>query len=164
MKWIRTALAIIVGLLAISLIVEPLEFGLVTLLNNGAAPEPGRYLEIRNQPLFLGFKFFYNFLAAVLGGYLGAWVGGRRPILHGFALAVVQSALFVWAMSRPEMRAFAPIWAWAGFIVATAMGAVFGSVLRARRTFPADLLSGNSKPSRSKEGNRTSSTSDSTRS
>lgn len=132
MKWLRSVLAIFAGLVAISLIVEPLEFGFVTAVNGGVA-EPDRYLAIRNQPWFLGLKFIYNFAAAAAGGYLAAWIGGRRYLLHGVALAGVQTALFLWAMSNPEMRALAPIWAWAGFTVATAAGAVAGAGLRARR-------------------------------
>lgn len=131
--WIRTPLAIVVGLVVISVIVEPLEAGLVILLNEGTVPAPERYLEIRNQSWFLILKFAYNFAAAAVGGYLAARIAGRWPLLHAATLAALQSLLFFWAISRPEMRAFAPDWAWAGFVIATATGVLAGAALQARQ-------------------------------
>ena len=137
MQAIRSVVAILVGLAAISLLVEPLEFALVALVNGGIETDPAAYLAVRNQPWFLALKLAYNFGGGLAGGYLAAWLAPREPAAHGFALAILQGMILLWAMSDPELGSTAPVWAWLGVALTTGAGIIGGAAQRAART-PAD--------------------------
>lgn len=128
MRGVRGVLGVIAGLILISLIVEPVEMALVTM-QGGSLADPESYLSVRNQTWFLGVKFAYNFIGGMAGGALAAWIAQRAPIWHGAALAALQSALLVWAMTNPDMGPTAPMWAWLGFIAATGLGVLAGAAL-----------------------------------
>ncbi len=128
---IRSAAALIVGVLSISLIVEPIEFLLVAGLNNGITTDPEVYFAIRNQPSMLAAKVVYNFFAAVAGGWLVGWVAGRQEVLHGMALAFVQTISFVFALTVSQFADSTPLWMWLVLIVITVIGVMWGARLRA---------------------------------
>ena len=88
--------------LLISAIVEPIEFLLVGLLNRGLTTDPDLYFQVRNQPAVLASKLVYNTAAAIVGGWVAAWVARRAPVAHGIALAVIQTAAFGWALANPR--------------------------------------------------------------
>jgi len=140
MRMLRSVLAVVVGLLLISLIVEPLEFVLVALVNGAIVTEQEAYFTIRNQPALLAAKVAYNTAAAIIGGYVAAWIARRAPLAHGVTLALVQTVAFGWALTRPELRGTTPDWMWACLIVLTFAGIVAGSWLRRRRTAKAASL------------------------
>jgi hypothetical protein len=50
MQILRSILAVLAGLVLISVIVESLEFGLVTLVNGEVTTDPDSYLRVRNTP------------------------------------------------------------------------------------------------------------------
>jgi hypothetical protein len=130
---LRSLLAVVVGLLAISVVVEFLEFGLVTLVNGEMTTDPDVYYGVRNAAWFLGVKLFYNTVAAVGAGYLCALIARHAELKHGLALAVVQTLAFAWALSRPEMSGWTPGWMWAALIVLTFSGILVGARFRASR-------------------------------
>lgn len=133
MSLLRSVASVIVGVVLTSLIVEPLEFGLVALLNGAPVTDPDTYLAIRNQPAFLAAKLVYNGLGGIAGGYAAALVAGRRPVLHAGVAAALQGALLLFAASDPMMRLSTPLWAWIGIGVTTPAGLLLGGWLRARR-------------------------------
>lgn len=133
MSLLRSVASIIVGILLTSLIVEPLEFGLVALLNGAPVTDPETYLAIRNQPVFLAAKLAYNGLGGIAGGYAAAVVAGRRPVLHAGIAAALQCVLLLFAASDPAMRLSTPLWAWIGIGVTTPGGLLLGGWLRANR-------------------------------
>jgi len=130
---LRSIGAVVAAILLISLIVEGLEFALVSLVNGSITTDPERYMAIRNQGWFLGLKFGYNFAAGVAGGALASNIAKRAPLRHGALVAGLQTVAFLAALSNAEMRATAPLWAWAGFIVATGLGILAGAYLGGRR-------------------------------
>jgi MFS family permease len=133
MKMLRSALAVVVGLLLISLIVEPLEFVLVRVVSGAAIADQEMYFAVRNQSAILAAKLFYNTAAAIVGGFVAARLARRAPLAHGVVLAAVQTVAFGWALVTPELRRTTPDWMWASLIVLTFAGIVAGSLLQRRR-------------------------------
>lgn len=137
MRILRSVLAVVAGLVLITLIVEPIEFALVALANGGVTTDQDVYFAVRNQPAFLAAKLVYNSLAAIAGGYAAAWLAGRAPMAHGIVLALVQTVAFGWALSQPTVRPTTPDWVWACLIALSFAGILAGSALRRRRAASA---------------------------
>ncbi|MBL8514746.1 MAG: hypothetical protein JNJ55_12220 [Betaproteobacteria bacterium] len=130
---LRSIFGVVAGLILVSMLVEGLEFGLVTAIHGKPTKDPVVYFAIRNQGWFLGFKLVYNTAAAVVGGFVAAWIAGYAPVKHGVALAIVQTLAFGWALTQPDVRQTTPDWAWLALIVVSFAGIVWGARLRARR-------------------------------
>jgi hypothetical protein len=139
MRALRSVLAVLVGLLLISAIVEPLEFGLVTLVNGQVTTDPDRYFNVRNQPWFLAVKPMYNTAAAVAARFVTAWLARRAAAPHSAALAIVQTAAFGWALASPEIRRTTPDWVWAALILLTFGGIMWGALIQRRRMALAQM-------------------------
>jgi hypothetical protein len=129
---IRTVGAVLVGLMSITLIVEPIEFLLVTAANGGLTTDPYEYFQVRNRGWLLALKMVYNTGAAVAAGYLTAWIAGRAPLAHAAVVAVLQVAAFAFAMATPELRQTGPGWMWFSLLAATPIAIVAGAWLRRR--------------------------------
>ena len=134
MSVIRSILAIVAGILLITLIVEPLEFALVALVNGGIVTDPASYFHVRNQPAFLVAKLVYNTGAAIAGGFAAARIARRAPRAHGLVLAVLQTAAFGWALANPALRQTTPDWMWFALIIVTCAGIMFGAELHRKRS------------------------------
>lgn len=130
---LRTVGGVLIGLMSITLIVEPIEFLLVLAANGGLPTDPYEYFQVRNRGWFLGLKIAYNTGAAVAAGYFTAWIAGRAPLTHAIVVAVLQLAAFVFAMVTPELRQTGPDWMWYTLLAATPIGILAGAWLRGRR-------------------------------
>ncbi|GBD31200.1 MAG: hypothetical protein KatS3mg081_0904 [Gemmatimonadales bacterium] len=130
---VRSALAIILGLAFISLLVEALEFGLVTLVNGSPTTDSETYYGIRNRSWFLVTKLVYNTIAAAAAGFAAALIAGYAHLRHGVALALIQTLAFGWALTQEEMRRWTPDWVWVALIVLTFAGIVLGARRAAAR-------------------------------
>ena len=126
---LRSLLAIVGGMLFITISVEALEWTLVTAINRAPITDPEAYFAVRNGTGFLLVKVIYNTAAAVAGGYLAARIAGRAEILHGLAVAGIQTGSFVWAVFQPEMRRWTPMWMWIVLIFVSAVGIIYGARL-----------------------------------
>ena len=133
MRILRSVFAVLAGLLLISVVVESLEFALVALVNGGVTTDPNSYMAIRNRPAFLAAKLGYNTAAALVGGWVCAWLARRDPITHGMVLAAIQTVAFGWAVTTPPVRQSTPDWMWASLIVVTFAAIVAGSLLQRQR-------------------------------
>lgn len=133
-RLLRWTVAVVLGLVTVSVVVEPLEWLLVTLVGGGIVSDAGEYFGIRNRPPFLAVKMVYNLAGGFVGGWVAARVGGggaaSRPL--GWTLAAVQTGTILWAMQDPELGLTAPAWAWMAFAVVTAAGIVAGAERVAR--------------------------------
>jgi hypothetical protein len=118
----------------ISVLVEGIEFGLVTIINGQPTTDPATYYAVRNRGWFLILKLLYNGLAAFGGGYIAGAIAGYAERRHGIALAIVQTVAFLWALTQPEMRRWTPAWLWLMLIVVSIVAILFGSQRRERRT------------------------------
>lgn len=130
---IRTIVGVLAGMLLISLLVEALEFGLVTAINGQITTEPAVYFAIRNQFWFLGLKLIYNSLAAIVGGLVAARIARYAPVKHGIALALLQTLSFLFALTQPEMSQWTPVWMWITLILLSLAGILFGAHLQVCR-------------------------------
>lgn len=109
---IRSLAAIFVGMALISFIAEGVEFLLVAMVNGSPTTDPESYFETRNRPAMLAAKFVYNTLAALSGGYVTAWVAGRRPVHLGIILALLQTAGLIYGMTGSPFADTTPMWVW----------------------------------------------------
>ena len=133
MQILRSIFAVFAGLVLISVIVESLEFGLVTLVNGEVTTDPDIYFRTRNARAFLATKLVYNTAAAIVGGLVAARLARRAPMAHGLVLAVIQTVAFGWALVTPALRRSTPDWMWACLIVVTFAGIMTGSLLQRHR-------------------------------
>jgi hypothetical protein len=108
----RFLFGVFAGLMAISLIAESIEFGLVALVNGAATANQETYFGIRNRTWFLGLKFLYNGLGLYAGGWLAGRIASRWRLQCVIVLAVVQTLAFVWGMTLSEFAGTTPTWAW----------------------------------------------------
>jgi hypothetical protein len=133
MQILRSIFAVFAGLVLISVIVEALEFGLVTLVNGEVTTDPDIYFRVRNTPAFLAIKVMYNTAAAIVAGLVAARLARRAPMAHGLMLAVIQTVAFGWALMTPALRRSTPDWMWACLIAMTFAGIMTGSLLQRHR-------------------------------
>jgi hypothetical protein len=139
---VRSVLAVVAGIVFLSVVVEALEFGLVTLVHGGTTTEPETYFSIRNRGWFLALKLAYNTLAAVGAGVVAALIAGYAPLKHGLAVAALQTLAFAWAVTQPEVRQWTPGWMWAALILLSFAGIMAGACLRSRRVAAAAARAG----------------------
>lgn len=130
---VRSILAIVCGLMALSLVAEGMEFAIVTALHGSLTDDPSVYFGIRNRPPVLASKFIYNTGAALLAGYTAAWVAGRARLAHGAVLAVIQLALFSWGMNYSEYAGTTPAWAWVTLLPLMGGGICLGAFVQTRQ-------------------------------
>ncbi len=131
-KTLRGFAAILISLLLISLLVETIEFLMVTAINGSVTSDPEVYFGVRNRPWPLAMKFLYTLGGGLAGGYAAAWLAGRAEIRHAVILAVVQAAALVWGMTASEYARSAPVWVWTMIIFAVTPAIICGGWLRAR--------------------------------
>ena len=132
-KFLRSILGVVAGLIAISVIAEGVELLLVMALHGGAVTDPDVYWKVRNQTPVLGLKLVYNTLAAGVGGYLAAWIAGYRYLAHGTMLAIVQLVLFIWGMVASEYAGTTPAWVWITLCMTMSAAILLGARLRDAR-------------------------------
>ena len=137
----RSLIAIIAGMMVISLIAEVIEMGLVTMVHGELTTDPETYFTIRNRPWFLCTKLAYNTMAAVAGGYVAIWLTGYRPVEHALTLGGIQSLAFLWVLSQPDLMRWTPLWMWLLLMLLSFLGILSGARLRTRGASPAPALS-----------------------
>jgi len=128
---LRLVLAVLIGLALLSFIAESIEVALVSFMNGGM-PEPDDYFDARNQPVILGLKFVYNGIAAVIAGFVAAWIALRHELRAGLALAIIQTALFVWGMTTSEFAGSLAAWVWVPVAVIMAAGITLGAWIKSK--------------------------------
>ena len=125
---LRWSAAVFVGLVVLSFIAESIEVALVSYAH-GAMPAQEDYFDVRNQPGILWSKFVYNTLAAVIAGFVTAWIAFRHEMETSLSLAVIQTAVFVWGMTASEFAGSLAAWVWIPVSVLMAVGIIVGAWL-----------------------------------
>jgi hypothetical protein len=135
MKWIRSILSIIAGLVVITVVAEGIEYLIVSVIMGIESDpnNPAPYFNARNQPLILGLKHVYNFASGFAGGYAAARIAGYKESVHGWVLMSVQALAILWAVTQPDMAQWMPLWAWGTVAIATVGGVFFGVRFRVGR-------------------------------
>lgn len=129
----QSILAVFIGIMVISLVIEVIEFGIITALHGSITTDSNIYFEIRNRLPVILFKFVYNGIAAFLGGYVTAWVANRQQVGHGIALALIQAISLVWGMSVSPFAQSTPPWVWMMLILLMSPAIIFGAKYRKNR-------------------------------
>jgi hypothetical protein len=137
--FVRSLAAIAAGLIVLSAIAEGIEFAIVTALHGAVTQDQAVYLGIRNQTPVLLAKLIYNTAAAGAAGYVTALVAGRRELLHGTILALIQLSLFAWAMLFSEFAGTTPTWNWLILMPLMGGGILLGARRRSKRTCSANV-------------------------
>ena len=136
MKVVRIILGILVGMIAITLVAELIEFATVKFVSGESfevlSTDQQRYFEIRNQTGILIFKMFYTLLAVAVAGYLTSWVTKFYVRVAISLLILIQIVSLIWAGFLSELSATGPTWMWIMLIVITPIGVYAGQILRER--------------------------------
>ena len=132
MNPIRSIVAILGGIAVVSLVVETLEFTLVTAVSGGSITDMSEYFAVRNRPTILTAKLVYNTLAAVLGGYLTAKIAGTRELIHTGVAAVIQTVALIWGFTAGEYASFTPAWTRIALVLLTGPAMMAGGMIRAK--------------------------------
>jgi len=137
-KWIRSILAILAGLIAITITSFAIEAAVTPLLLRAfPAALPNEAAISHSVPALL-FTFAYSSLCVVAGGYITARLASHHPVRHAVILGLLQSALTI-----PAMLAFpgkAPLWGWILSMIIVIPAAWLGGCLYSR-THAHSLLS-----------------------
>lgn len=134
---IRTALALLAGLLVINLLITLWAFVAVAAVWPELAPRPdGTYaFPPGNHPAYVA-EMVVNLPVAVLAAYACARIAGRREVAHVAALGGVLlslSAAYVAGSAGADFGAAKPLWAHAGTALGLVVGLAFGTWLAVRR-------------------------------
>ena len=122
----RAALAIVIGMMLTTLIVEAIELGLV-LWSSGQTfavleADRGLYFNERNQTWILGSKLAYTVLGAALAGWVATKVAGEFRRSAVSILVVLQALSLVWGGFFSELGSTAPTWLWLALPICTSVG------------------------------------------
>jgi hypothetical protein len=129
---IRSIIAVLGGIGLLSIVVEVLEFTLVSAVAGAPPTDLPGYFAVRNQPAILAAKLGYNSVGAVLGGYLTARVAGRQEMAHGGIAAIVQTAALIYGFTVGEFAGFTPVWMRIALVLVTGPAMLLGASIRAR--------------------------------
>jgi hypothetical protein len=122
--------AVVAGMLAMTLVVESIEFVSVALIHGTPITDQQIYLSSRNQVPFLLFKLLYNALGGVIGGLLAARIAFDQGARIGLFLAALQGGCLLWAMLSPDLGPMAPTWFWVALILVMTPAIFLGSRIR----------------------------------
>lgn len=130
MKIVRLILGVIVGLMAITFVAELIEFSTVKLVSGKSFAELSSnqevYFEIRNQWGILVFKILYNFVAAMVGGYLVTWIAKSYATIGLYSLMGIQTLSLIWTGFLSELSDTGPLWMWIALLIVTPLGIYLG--------------------------------------
>jgi len=129
----RSFVSVVGALVVVTLIAETLEFFLIALFHGGFVTDQDLYFSIRNSAVFIPLKLGYNFGAAVVAGYVLAWIAGYKEMTHCIVVASLQTLSFLWAIFDPEISTTAPLWLWVLFIIFTIPGFFVGVKWRLKK-------------------------------
>ena len=130
MAILRTIASLLAGFLAMFLVV-----GIITAVLVWRAPDWVSSAGAGHPQLpYMCVNLAYSFAAAILGGYVTAWVAATRPLWHGVVLACI--LLVLSAATAATMHEQQPLGYQLGLMALTPIGIIAGAWLRARgRTY-----------------------------
>lgn len=117
-------LALLAGFLSMAIVVAVITAVLMKLVPAwvGATGHP--------RPAYVTVNLIFSFAAAVLGGYVTAWMAQSNPLIHTLALALI--VLLLAALSAMQQRGLQPIWYQLLLVAITPAGVFAGGMLRLR--------------------------------
>jgi hypothetical protein len=126
----RSVLAVLAGIVALTAVAFAIEIPLrVLALQLFPRAFPDQAALESNLGWMLG-QWLYTAPAAMLGGYVAAWLAPVRGLAHSLAMAIVQELLIVVLIFEPPHPV--PPWMWAITLVVTPAAIIYGGVMRSR--------------------------------
>ena len=126
----RSILAVLAGIAALTAVVFAFEIPLRWLtLRLFSQTFPDQATLDSNVGWMLS-QSLYTVPAAMLGGYVAAWLAARRELAHAVAMAVVQDLLIVVLIFEPPHPV--PPWMWAITLVVTPAAIIYGGYVCSR--------------------------------
>lgn len=126
----RSILAILAGIVAMTAVAFAIEIPLRLLtLRLFSQTFPDQAALDSNVGWMLS-QSLYTVPAAMLGGYVAAWLAPRRGLAHAVAMAIVQELLILVLIFEPPHPV--PPWIWAIGLVVTPAAIISGGYLRCR--------------------------------
>jgi hypothetical protein len=125
---VRSVLAVAAGIVAMTAVAFAVELPLRWLT---LRLFPQRFPDRATLDASVGWMLsqsLYTIPAAMLGGYVAAWLAPSRGLAHAIAMAVVQELLIVALMFNPPHPV--PPWMWAMTLVVTPAAIIAGGFLR----------------------------------
>lgn len=130
MKYFRLIIGVIVGLMAITIIAETIEFVIVKSVSGKSLDElqadQSHYFKIRNQKWILMTKAFYSLLAGIVGGYLTTWISKEKSNISIYILIAIQLVSLIWGGFISDLSVTGPIWMWIYLLIIIPMGIWLG--------------------------------------
>jgi hypothetical protein len=122
MPMLRSFLALLAGFAAMAALVTIVTAALMKLAPAwvGARGRP--------RPSYVLFNLGCSFAAAMLGGYITAWMATERTLIHVLVLGLI--VLLLGALSALQQRGQQPVWYQLLLIAITPCGVVLGGLLR----------------------------------
>lgn len=124
----RSILAVLAGIVATTAVAFAIEIplrGLTLRLLSQTFPDQAT---LDSNVGWMLSQSLYTVPAAMLGGYIAAWLAPRRGLAHAVALAIVQELLFVALIFEPPHPV--PPWMWAIGLVVTPAAIIYGGKKR----------------------------------
>jgi hypothetical protein len=133
---IRSILAVIAGLIVLTIVSFAVEFAADPLLMHifpRTFPNAAALSANVSARLFMT---AYTLLAIAIGGYATAWIARRAPIAHAAAMGAIEVALTLYVMIAAPFREAhqGPLWGWILGMVLMVPAACLGAAVRTRRT------------------------------
>ena len=122
MNWLRSIAAVLVGYFVFAI----LAFALFRI--SGQAPHDDA------PPPFMVVSIVGGILFALAGGYVAAWIAGRKPVAHGVAVAAVLATGA--ALSLAATVGHGAIWSQLAALALMAPSAALGGWLRRQASQP----------------------------
>ena len=121
---VRAFLALIAGFVTMAVLVA-----IATAVLTRRVPE---WVGEKGKPRagYIFVNLGYSLAAAMVGGYVTAWIAQENPLIHALFLALV--VLLLSALSALQQRGLQPIWYQLTLIALTPVGVIAGGLLRLR--------------------------------
>ena len=126
----RSIFAVIAGIAALTVVAFAIEiplWWLVLRLFSQTFPDQAA---LNSNVGWMLSQFLYTVPAAVLGGYVAAWLAPHRGLAHAVAMAIVEDLLIVALIFNPPHPV--PAWMWAIGLTVTPAAIIYGGYLRIR--------------------------------
>ena len=121
---LRSFLALLAGFVSMAAVV-----GIVTAVLVKRAPNwvgtPGH-----PRPAYVTVNLIYSFAAAMLGGFVTAWLAPGSPLKHVLVLALI--VLLLSGLSALQLRGKQPVWYQLTLVALSPLGVLAGGILRLR--------------------------------
>ena len=130
MKYFKLVLGVIIGLLAVTLVAEIVEFIIVKSISDKSfgylQENQSEYFNIRNRNSILIAKIGYSLFAGIIGGYLATWISKTMSNITIWILIVIQIISLIWGGFFSDLSSTGPIWMWIYLLIVVPSGIWIG--------------------------------------